>query len=114
MSDFTTPRPHPTPNSRYTPPAPKVEAEGEQTITIYWEGAAIALPATVDDWDVDVLEAFETGKAVSALRRLFGSKRYDQLLADFRSVHGRPAKLRDLTALVEQIAEAYGFEGSGE
>lgn len=101
-------------SSRYTPPAAQVEAEGAERMSIDWDGIQVKLPATVEDWDPDALEAFETGKAITALRTVLGSRQYDEIRKVWASRKGRKPKLGDMTKLVEDIAKAYGFDGSGE
>src|SRR5690606_31955533 len=107
-------RPAVAANSRYTPPAPRVEADAIETVTVDWDGLAVEVPASVDDWDPDILEAFEQGKAITVLRMLLGSLRYDGLRVEWKQRHGRAVKLGDLTRLFDEIARTYGFDGQGE
>lgn len=92
----------------------RVEVEKPETIEVEWEGLTLTLPATAEDWSVDALEAFENGKAVAAIRGVFGTGAYDKLRTDFEKTHGRDLKVRDLSGLLDVIAREYGFAGSGE
>lgn len=99
----------------HLPPAAQREAEGSTApVTINWEGIDVELPAAVDDWDIDALDAMETGKLVAALRGLLGSKRYGQLRAEFEAKTGRKMKVGDLDPLFREIARVYGFTALGE
>lgn len=95
-------------------PAAQREAEGEETVTIEWHGMSVEVPATIEGWDPDAAEAFETGRAITGLRLLVGSRRYDELRAEFKRQTGRKATIRDLTPLTEEVAKLYGFEAPPE
>lgn len=95
-----------------TTPA-QAEAEGTDTIDVDWDGVTVTVPASVEAMDLDVLEAFETGKAVSALRAMIGTKGYDELRKRYEKEHGRTAKVGDLGRLMDAIAAAYGFDNQG-
>lgn len=90
----------------------QLEAEGAETITVDWNGIPVTVPATVDQLDLDAIEALEAGKAVTAIRAIVGSRAFDKLKADYAKQHGRP-KVSDLEAMVEALAKAYGFDTSG-
>lgn len=95
---------------------PAVQRDAEQSsepVTVEWHGIPVELPATVEDWDLEALEAFEQGKVLSAVRLLLGSRRYDELRAGVREKLGRKPTVRDLTPLAEEIARTYGFETAG-
>jgi hypothetical protein len=98
-------------------PAPPVETEAkgdDGPVVLQWEGLEIPVPATMDDWDPDLLEVLEQGKAVSFLRALFGSAAYERIRAGFRAKHGRKPTVGDLGRLAEIIANHYGFESVPE
>ena len=95
--------------------AAKREANGDAgPLTIEWEGSTFVVPAAVDDWDADVIEAFEKGQAVTAIRGLLGTKTYDQLKVDFQKKTGRKLAVKDLGSLGDLIASTYGLEKQGE
>jgi len=96
-----------------TDPA-RAEVDRPETIEVEWEGLKLTLPPSPEDWSADALEAFETGKAVAAIRGVFGSAEYDRIRADFAKAHGRELKVRDLSGLLDVIAREYGFGGTGE
>lgn len=89
------------------------EVTGE-AITVDWEGLRLELPPTPDDWDPDTLEAFEGGKAMTAIRSLLGSKEYDKARKDWAQANGSKMTVGDMGRLFEAIAEAYGFDTAGE
>lgn len=95
-------------------PAAQVEAEGDTTITLEWEGLSFELPATADDWDADALEALEQGRAIGGLRKVLGTKRFDELAAQFKAKHGRKWKVRDINSFAAVVAEHYGFDSVGD
>ena len=43
----------------------QIEAEGDETVTVDWDGVPVTVPASAEDLDLDAIEAFETGKAVT-------------------------------------------------
>lgn len=81
--------------------------DGSGLIPISWRGHTFTVPASSDDWDVEVTEAFEGGKAATAIRGLLGEDQWEEFMTE------RP-KNRDLAEMFEQIAEALGFESAGE
>lgn len=83
------------------------------TIDVDWEGITVTVPATADDWDPDVLEAFENGKAIAAVKGLLGVDTYERVRRQFRKTHGRKMVVRDLNDLMETVAAVYGFESAG-
>jgi hypothetical protein len=93
--------------------AVQAEATGADTITVEWDGVPVTLPAKPDDWDLETLEAFEQGKAATAVRGVLGSS-YDSVLGAFQKRHGRKPKVRDLESFMQAFASAYGFESPGE
>lgn len=106
---------HPAASSRYTPPTPpQAEVEAVESISVDWDGLQVTAPASVEDWDPDAVEAFESGKVIGALRGLLGSDTYDALRDAWSRRHGRRPVMRDLTRLFEALAQAYGFTDLGE
>jgi hypothetical protein len=93
--------------------AVEAEATGNQ-LRIEWSGQTILMPATMDDWDVDVLDAFENRHAVKALRLLFGPKRFDEIKAGYKKTTGKTMSVAAFNELSTEVAKAYGFLDSGE
>lgn len=92
----------------------QVEAEGtDDTITLTWDGLEIDIPASAEDLDLDALEALENGKAITFMRHLVGSTRYDQVRRQWQKDHGRKPKPRDMTPFMEEVAKTYGFDTAG-
>lgn len=85
-------------------PAAQIEAEAATEVTIEWRGQSFTIPATLDDCDVDTLEAFENGKAIGAIKGLLGDKAYSA----FKRKH-KP-NVRDLKEFMAVVAEAMGME----
>lgn len=90
-------------------------AAPETTKLLTWEGVALTVPADIEDVDPDVLEAFENGKAITALRAIFGSDEYERIRTKWAKLHDdkRPV-MRDINRLYDVIAEHFGFNDSGE
>lgn len=102
-------------NHAMTDPIPAVQAEAQNvsTIDVDWDGVSVTLPAKPDDWELDTLEAFEQGKAATAVRGVLG-KSYNRVITDYKARHGRPPKVSDLESFMQTFAKAYGFEDAGE
>ena len=79
------------------------EAEATETVIIEWRGRSFTIPATLDDCSVDTLEAFEDGKAVSAVRGILG----DKVFASLKREH-KPT-VRDFKELADIVAKAMGM-----
>lgn len=90
-------------------PAAEVEVDGDEKITFEWQGFTLTVPASIDDWDGEALESFETGKAISAVRGLLGTTRLDQIKREFLKQHGRAMRVKDYGEIVEAVADRYGF-----
>lgn len=76
---------------------------------IHHRGERFRLPEA-PDLDIDVIEAFEQGKSVTAVKGLLG----DASVARIRAMHGGRLSARDLEPVLEQIARVYGFTSVGE
>lgn len=96
------------------PDAAKAEVEPPETIDLDWNGVALQIASTIEDADPDVVEAFENGKAITALRALFGSDEYDRARRDYKKLHGRRPTMKDIGTLADLVAEHFGFETAGE
>jgi hypothetical protein len=95
-------------DAKRKPEAVEAEATPDSTLSFKWDGHDYEVPGSLDDCDIEVIEAFEEGKAIGAVSGVLGSAQWRQLKA-----RSKP-KVRDATALMEIIAELYGFSGSGE
>lgn len=92
-------------------PRPRTRpADQDRPRFVVHQGERYRLPADPQEWDVDTLEAFETGKVVTAIKGILGPKAWGQLRAN----HEGTLRVRDLEPLMDQIAKAYGFDSSGE
>lgn len=83
----------------------QVEALSDGTLAVAFRGDTFVVPV-IDEWTIEALEAFENGKGVQLLKQLLGQKQW----ARFRRSYG---KKKDVDDLAEAIAEAGGFETSG-
>lgn len=83
------------------------EATGVETVDVEWRGHNLTLPASLDDADISVMEAFEDGKGVRALRALLGDRQWAALTA-------AGMKGRDFKELTPVVAKALGFGSEGE
>lgn len=79
------------------------EALGDK-IAFNYNGADYFVTST-EDWDYEVLEAFEDGKIVTFLRLILGTEQH----AAFKAT--KP-KVADVNAFVEAIQKALGIQGN--
>lgn len=91
-------------------PARRGRSDQDKPKFVHHNGQRYRLPDSADDWDVDALEAFETGKVVSAVKGVLGEAAWRQI----RASHDGKLRVKDLEPLANQIAKAYGFDTSGE
>jgi hypothetical protein len=61
--------------------------------------------ATTKEWGIDVIEAIEDEKIVSAIRAILGDKQW----ATFKN---KPRTVDDLNSLFESISKAAGLQGN--
>lgn len=80
-------------------PAQKAEAANETELTFEYDGAEYTAPR---EPDLDILEALEDEKPVTAVRALLGRNQY----AEFRKNH---SSVEDLGKLFEAYGEAAGL-----
>jgi len=89
--------------------AAQAEAEGDETLDVEWQGYTFTIPAQIDEWSGDALEAFEGGKAITAVRELVGSSRLDAVKREYRKQHGRAMRVKDYGEIVDAVAKRYGL-----
>lgn len=71
---------------------------------VQWRGTDLRVPATVDEWDIEIQEFAEDGQLVKHLRALLGATQWD----DLKETH-KPMKFGDVRDLQETIMrDAYG------
>lgn len=78
----------------------KAEAKSEM-VSFEFDGDTYSV-APADEWDLDVLEAFEDGKVVATVRALVGP-------AGWATYKSKPRKVKDLDAFFTAIQEALGL-----
>jgi hypothetical protein len=88
--------------------AARNEVDEPTEITVEWRGEKLTLPATLDDAPLEVLELFEKGKAVGAMRGILGDRQLDRLTEKLG------LKVRDFSDLADVVAREMGFGSSGE
>lgn len=77
----------------------------DKPLIVSFRGETYRLPSMDEGLDLDVAEAFENGKMITAIRGLLGEQQWAQLrAAGMRTIN-------DLAPLTEQIARIYGFDG---
>lgn len=101
-------------NDQTRPDAVEAEATGAATVGISFDGHTYTIPASIDDADINVIRAFEQGHATVFVAELMGADQFALLERRHRKAHDGRFTKADLDRLAEQIAEAYGFEGTGE
>ena len=86
----------------------------QDTVTVDWLGNQIELPASTDDWDIDVMRAFQAQDLLAVLEHLVGKARFSEIEKAHRAAHDGKMLNKDLKPLGDKIAEIYGFGGLGE
>lgn len=86
----------------------------QDVVTTEWLGETIEIPASTDDWDIDVLRAFSSGDVIRMLEMLVGRRRFSEVEKVHRAAHGGKFLAKDLQPLTDKIAELYGFDRLGE
>lgn len=89
------------------------EADQDDTIEVEWLGQTVHLPATADDWDINVSRAFAKGDLITAIEQLVGTASFRRIEKAHRAEHGGKFRNADLRPLGDKIAETYGFENQG-
>ncbi|AXH50478.1 tail assembly chaperone [Gordonia phage Ruthy] len=87
--------------------AVEAEAIGADTITVEYEGHRYTVPASVEDWSIDTLEAAENGAPTGVLRGVLGDDQY----AVFKTRH---PKVRNLKEMSQKVANVSGFNETGK
>lgn len=85
----------------------QVEASGVDTIEVEYLGDRYTMPATADDWDIEALELFQSGRSVAAVGLLMGTKQYSAFKVKHRTA-------RRINEFADQLAVLYGFKSAGE
>lgn len=75
--------------------------EAVKNIKFKFDNRAYEVPRS-EDWDLDLLDAFEQGQSVAALRQLLGPEQFQK----FRQQKKRTTK--DINAFYEALGEAAG------
>lgn len=91
----------------------QVEAEGDETVELEWLGHTVAIPASPEDWDINVTRAFASGDAIAVLEGLLGKAEFARIEKAHRAAHNGKFRNSDLTPLTERMAEVYGFDSMG-
>lgn len=84
----------------------EAEAKGIETMTLEYGGHGYQIPATVDDWPIEALEAAEAGLPSALMRGVLGPAQY----AAFKARH---STVKDLRNMSELVAQTSGFNALG-
>lgn len=87
------------------------EAEGVDYVGVEYDGETYWVPSDPADWPIDVLAAFEDGKAITALRSLFVADEDGH--GGWSTLQAKGYRVRDLNQLFDKVAAAGGFKNSG-
>lgn len=82
-------------------------ADQDKPLTITHQKKTYRLPNTLQDWDIDAIEAFEDGRLTPAIRGILGAEQW-------KAFKATGAKFGDLESISQKIAKAYGFDTAGE
>lgn len=91
-----------------TPVEVEATAPVGETVDVEWDGHAYKVPASLDDMDLDAVEAFTDGNALQFVRAALGPDQWALLKERGR---GRPHRFPEFR---ERVAVAMGFGGEGE
>ncbi len=75
----------------------------DENLTAEFRGKKFILPKDVNDWSLDVMEAFEDGKMVTVIRGLLGDKQWAEIKA-------MDLKTSDFAELTESVLKAMGVD----
>lgn len=91
-------------------PAPKKPTVQDKVKAISFRGERLRLPELESgSLDIDVIEAFEDGKVVTAVRSLLGVEQW----AKVKAMTPKPT-MGDLEDIADKIAKVYGMGSTGE
>jgi hypothetical protein len=85
----------------------KYEAEAVEQVEIEYLDLTFSIDADGTNLDIDIVDAFENGRIVSAIKAILGPVQY----AQFRKTKPRMKQVNDLSDI---IAKVYGFDTLGE
>lgn len=83
-------------------------ADGPTMTSVDWRGRTFTFPADVEDWPADAVEAFENGRAMTAVHGVLGEAQWAAVKKVSRGT------VRDVSELFELLAKAAGFDEAGE
>lgn len=89
------------------------EAEGVESVDVEAYGETFSLPGSPEDWPLDAMEAFEQQRVLQWASQLLGTDDWRRLKTAIKRSTGKQPAVRDLTPLMERVAELYGFDELG-
>ncbi|CAM3038531.1 hypothetical protein [Skermania piniformis] len=98
--------PRPQDHRPASTPVIRGEAEGIETVTVEFDGESYTIPADPADWPINATEAFENGRAVTAIRMLLAPD-------EWIKVQRKQYRNRQFRELFDALARAGGFRNSG-
>lgn len=82
------------------------EATGILMVVIEFDEMELSIPADPEDWPIKATMSFEDGKIINAIKALLSP-------GDFAKVLGKNYRNKEFGKLYEKLAQAGGFENSG-
>jgi hypothetical protein len=96
------------------PEGAELEAADLETVDIEWLGHTVTLPASAEDWDINVLRAFRAGDVIGVIEQLLAPGEFARIEKAHRAAHGGRFLAREMKPLGDRIAELYGFSSLGK
>src|SRR5690606_41567727 len=91
----------------------QIEAEGDEHVEIEWLGHKFSVPATAEDWDVNVTRAFAAGDLIGAIEALVGNATFARIEASQRKANGGRFRDRRVTPRGDRLVGLYGVAPPG-
>lgn len=85
----------------------EAEASDIQTMDVDYEGTTYKVPASPEDWDIEVQRLFQADRRVDAYEALLGE-------TQFAAFYKKHRTNRHLNAFAEVLSIRYGFKSAGE
>ena len=89
---------------------PEVEASGAETVTMHFADIPLEMPDSVDDWELDTVEAFEDNHVVKAMRGFLGDDGLPVkgLAGLLTLLHDGGYDDREIIAWLQRLSEPFG------
>jgi hypothetical protein len=87
-------------------PSAQAEADGDETVTVEYNGESYVLPSSLENASLSVVRAIDDDKLTYALEALMGKEQYARFAAT--------ARVHDANDLFGVYAEAIGLESTAK